>query len=480
MDGYEAYDATGLAALVAAGEVTAGELLDAALERAARWNPVLTAIVSQDPDLARSRIAAGLPEGPLRGVPFLIKDIGCETPDFPVSLGSRLGQGTRHALTSTVYERLRGAGLVTFGRTACSEGAVGPVTEAAVYGAPTRNPWDLTRTPGGSSGGAGAAVAAGIVPAAHGSDGGGSIRIPASNCGLFGFKPSRGRIPDGPYSGEGWAGMAQDGVLTRTVRDTALLLDILSGPDLGAPYWPPPMAGSHVDALGRPTGRLRVAVSFGSFDGDPIHPECRRAVEETAALLAALGHEVREARPAADHRGMIAAWTRIVACGSASWIRALARNKGFRAEDHIEPVLAGALRLADSLSGTDYLEAVETVHAYGRAMAHFLDGHDVLLSATMAEPPAEVGRFAHTRAEFADFTAYRTGPGGVFDYSPFCAAFNASGQPAMSVPLHWSDAGLPIGVHFAGPMGSDATLIALAAQLEAARPWASKRPPFPG
>lgn len=474
---YESLDAIGLAGFVARGEASPDELLTLALERAEAWNPRLNALVAIDEAGARARIAAGLPEGPLRGVPFLIKDIGCETPDFPVSAGSRLMAGTQYDRNATVYARLLGAGLVPFARTTCPEGAIGPVTEAAAYGGPTRNPWDLERTPGGSSGGSGAAVAAGIVPAAHGSDGGGSIRIPASNCGLFGFKPSRGRIPDGPYSGEGWAGMAQDGVLTRSVRDTALLLDVLGGPDEGAPYHPPPMTGSHMEAHARPTGTLRIGVLRGTYEGAAIHPDCKAAVDEVAALLEDMGHEVVETRIEAPHEAMMRAWTLIVACGAKSFVRRVAARRGVDADGLIEPVLRGACRLADNVSGADYLDAVETVHGYGRAMARALAPFDAVLSSTMAEPPAQIGRFAHARPEFEDFMAYRTGDEGVFAYSPFCAAFNASGQPAMSVPLCVSPDGLPIGVHLGAAMGGDEMLISLAASLEEARPWFGRRPP---
>jgi amidase len=259
VEDYESHDALGLAALIRRGETTADALLEAALERAEALNPRLNALVHLVPDTARRRIAEGLPDGPFTGVPFLLKDLGAEAVDFPASNGSRLLAGTRYPGDSHIYARLAAAGLVTFGRTTAPEGGVGVVTEAAVYGGPTRNPWALDRTPGGSSGGAGAAVAAGIVPAAHGSDGGGSVRIPASNCGLFGFKATRARLPDGPFSGEGWAGMAIDGFLTRSVRDTAALLDATAGPDLGAPYWAPPLAESFTAAIARPPRRLRIA-----------------------------------------------------------------------------------------------------------------------------------------------------------------------------------------------------------------------------
>jgi amidase/6-aminohexanoate-cyclic-dimer hydrolase len=478
IDDYESHDATSLAALVAKREVTAEELLDCALARIEALNPKLNAVVHLVPDTARRAIAAGLPQGPFRGVPFLMKDLGAEAVDFPAHNGSRLLANTRYAGDSEIYLRIKRAGLVTFGRTTAPEGGIGPVTDAVVYGGPTRNPWSLDRTPGGSSGGSGAAVAAGIVPAAHGSDGGGSVRIPASSCGLFGVKPTRARLPDGPFAGEGWAGMAMDGFLTRSVRDNAALLDACAGPDLGAPYVAPPMPGTYRDAMAKPTGPLRVAAMFGAPDGGAIDPECRAAVESTAQVLESMGHHVVETRPNADVNGMMRAWTHIVACGADSWVRSAARKRGVGKFDLIETVARGACRLAEQLSGADYLDAVNKVHAFGREMAAFFLDHDILLSATLAEPPAKIGRFAHDRPEFADFEAYRTGPEGVFAYSPFTAIFNASGQPAASLPLHWTANGLPVGVHLGAAFGADEMLMSLCARLEEAAPWFDKRPPM--
>lgn len=473
---YDALDATAMAGLVARGLVTPGELLDAALERVAALNLRLNAVVLLQEPAARRAIAAGLPQGPLTGAPFLIKDLGCEAVDFPSHNGSRLLANTRYPRDSAIYQRIRASGVVTFGRTTSPEGGIGPATEAAVYGGPTRNPWDLERTPGGSSGGAAAAVAAGIVPAAHGSDGGGSVRIPASCCGLFGFKATRARLPDGPYAGEGWAGMAIDGFLTRSVRDTAALLDACAGPDLGAPYWAPPLGAGFAAAIRRPPARLRVALCDTTLTGAPIAPEPRAAVEDAGRLLEDLGHHVEPARPECDMRGMMAAWTKIVACGTALGVHRALGGRALRPGD-VEGVTRGALAYAASLSGADYLEAVGTVHAFGRAMAGFFETWDILLTATLAEVPAALGRFSHATE---DYVGFRMGPGMVFEHSPFCAAFNASGQPAASAPLAWTPEGLPVGVHLAARFGADETLIALCAELEAARPWFARRPPLAG
>ncbi|MEO8241115.1 MAG: amidase family protein [bacterium] len=468
-------DATAQAALVASGQVSPTELLDHALAQVARLNPALNAVVLVQEGAARAAIARGLPAGPFRGVPFLLKDLGCEAVAFPSHNGSRLFQNTRYSYDSAIFERMQATGVVTFGRTTSPEGGVGAATESVVYGGPTRNPWNLDRTSGGSSGGSGAAVAAGIVAFAHGSDGGGSVRIPAASCGLFGFKPTRARLPDGPAAGEGWAGMAIDGFLTKSVRDTATMLDCCAGADLGAPYAAPPLLRSHADAISRPPRRLRVALCDTTLSGEPIHPEVAAAVREAGKLLESLGHHVEPGRPEqADIGMMMRAWTDIVAVGSALSIRGALKGRAM--DGLVEAVGQGATTYAESLSPLRYLEAVGQIHSFGRQMARYFDnGPDILLSATLAEPPAEVGRFAHTNPDYVDF---RIGPKGIFAYSPFCAVFNASGQPAASVPLAMSQDKLPIGIHLAAPFGNDEELIALCAELERAQPWAHRRPPL--
>lgn len=474
IEGYAEMDATTLASLVARGEVTPDELLDSALEATEALNPKLNAVVLIQESVARAAIRAGLPRGPLHGVPFLIKDLGCEAVDFPSHNGSRLFMNTHYSRNSAIFERIRGTGCVPFARTTSPEGGIGPATEAAVYGGPTRNPWDLDRTSGGSSGGSGAAVAAGIVPAAHGSDGGGSVRIPASSCGLFGFKPTRARLPDGPFAGEGWAGMAIDGFLTRSVRDTALLLDACEGADPGAPYWAPPLGRGYASSISRPPRRLRVALCETTLTGAPVHADCRAAAHEAAKLLSSLGHHVEHARPEVDTEPMMRAWTDIVACGTALSIGKALKGRPL-GPDEIEPVSRSAIAHAATIPGTRYLEAVGIVHAYGRQMAGFFEDWDILLTPTLAEPPAKISRFAHS---CDDYVAFRTGPEGVFAYSPYTAAFNATGQPAASVPLHMNAEGLPIGIHLAARFGFDEELISLCAELELAAPWAQRRPPL--
>ncbi len=473
---YDSYDALGLADLVRRRQVSATELLDTAIARTERINPKINAVVGLAYDLARAAIANGLPDGPFTGVPFLLKDLGCEAIGYPTNGGSRFFANTSWSYDSEIWIRLRRAGLVAFGRTTSPELGVGPTTEARVYGGPTRNPWNLDHTSGGSSGGAGSAVAAGIVPMAHGSDGGGSVRIPASSCGLVGLKPTRARLPDGPGSGEGWGGMAIDGVLSRSVRDTAAMLDACHGADLGAPYCPPHVPRSYVEEIKTPPGRLRIAVCKGMLHGPPIDPECVQAVTDAARLCAELGHEVSEAKPGFDFDAAVLAWTRVVACGTALSVRQRAAALGRAAgSEDLEPAIHGAVEYGESISGPDYLRSINIVHATGRQIAHFFETYDVLLTATLAEPPARIGRFAMTNGNFLD---YRLGPKGVVQYSPFTAIFNITGQPAISLPMHWSTAGLPVGVHFAGRFGDEATLLKLSAQIEQAQPWFAKQPPI--
>ena len=473
---YENDDATGLAALVAKGDVSPDELLDAALSRVDALNPKLNAITELAVETARKAIEDGLPDGPFKGVPFLLKDLGAEAVGYPSNSGSVLFRDTSHDYDSEIVRRLKATGLVIFGRTTSPELGVGAVTEAKVYGGPTRSPWNLDHTAGGSSGGAGAAVASGILPAAHGSDGGGSVRIPASSSGVFGMKPTRARLPDGPASGEGWAGMSIAGFLTRSVRDSAALLDATSGPDLGAPYWAPPLKGTFIEAIRRPPKRQKIALSTRSFTGEPLHPDCRAAVEAAAKLMADLGHHVEEASPEFELMPLMQAWATIVASGTALSVKEKVDARGRPLDpDEVEAVTRGAIALAQTISGADYLASVKKVHRFGRELAAFFEDYDLLLTPTLAEPPAKIGRFAPDNEDFLD---YRLGPTGLLPYSPFTAVFNATGQPAMSVPLSWSREGLPIGIHIAGRFGDDETLMALAAELEQASPWFDRRPPI--
>jgi len=475
---YVGYDGLGLAALVRAGEVTADELLGVALDRVAATDEAIAAVVHVQEVVARNAIAGGLPDGPFTGVPFLLKDLGGEAIDFPTSMGSRLYEGYRYSYDSELFVRLRATGLGTFARATSPEFGIGATTEATVYGRPTRNPWNRDHVAGGSSGGSAAAVAAGVVPMAHGSDGGGSVRIPASSCGLFGVKPTRAMLPDGPAAGEGWAGMAIEGFLTRSVRDTAALLDATAGPDVGAPYYAPAIAGTFMEAITRPPRPLRIAVSTRSFTGEEIHPDCVAAVHHAVALCESLGHHTIPAEPTIDIRHFASAWANIVACGTQLTVRSRIASLGRPlANDDLERVTHLACDLGATLSGADYIEAIDGVHAVGREMARWLGGYDVLLTATLAEPPARIGCMASDRTDgWVDFLDYRLNY--VLPYSPFTALANGTGQPAMSVPQWWNAGELPVGTHFMAKAGDDLMLLQLAAQLEQAHPWFHKRPPL--
>ena len=453
-------DAVGQADLVRRGDVTAVELVEAAIERIERLNPLLNAVVTCEFERALDAARRGLPTGPFTGVPYLLKDLAIEWEGVRFTEGSRflVGNISRHDQELTV--RLRRAGLVLLGKTNTPEFGTLPTCESALFGV-TRNPWDLTRTPGGSSGGSAAAVASGMVPMAYGNDAGGSIRFPASCCGLFGLKPTRARLPFGPEYGDVFSGLAVEHALTRSVRDSAVLLDATAGPDLGDPYWAPPPARPFADEIGAGLGRLRIAFTARTPDDQPVHPDCVAAVQDAAALCADLGHEVTERDvPGIDERvggavnvvfGAAVAW--IVAY----WVRKLGREPD---PDEIEPPTRAWAEEGRRISAVDYLLAVQDLQAFSRTVARFFTEVDVWLTPTLGDVPLPIGEAASS----ALFTAF-----------PAWVA-NASGNPAMSVPLHWNAEGLPIGVHALGRFGDEATLLRLASQLEEARPWFGRTP----
>ena len=466
-------DAISLADQIKNGFVAASDILSASVTRAERLNSSLNAIVNFNTPHAKKLLTATALDAPLYGVPTLLKDLGAEAIDFRSHNGSRLYYDTVYSYDSSIFQRIQKTGLIPYARTTSPELGIGPTSEAGVYGEPTRNPWNLKHTSGGSSGGSGSAVAAGIVPIAHGSDGGGSVRIPASCCGLVGIKPTRARLPDGPGSGEGWAGMAIDGFLTRSVRDSALMLDQCSGGDLGAPYAAPPLKTGFMKAIEAKLPSLRVAVLNTDFMGNAVHKECRHAVALTADSLRQLGHHVSiwSSSLGDDVKDMMLAWTKIVAAGTLLSVRYKKDIEKVTPND-VDGVTYGAIQLGKTVSGADYLQSINTVHAFGRKMALLLEEFDILVSPTLAEPPAKTGRFKPVNSDFLD---YRSGPDGVFAYSPYTAIFNASGQPAMSLPLYWTPDDLPVGVHFAAAYGNDEMLISLARQLEKAMPWHDKQ-----
>jgi Asp-tRNA(Asn)/Glu-tRNA(Gln) amidotransferase A subunit family amidase len=468
---YRTHDAVSLAGLVAKREVDAREVLETAIARAEQINPVINAIVHKQYDQARTAVAAELPDGPLKGVPYLIKDLGFFETGEPATFGSRLFKDFVADHDSAYVTRCKKAGLVFMGRSSSPEFGLNPNTEPRLYGA-CHNPWNLEYSPGGSSGGAAAAVCAGILPVAHATDGGGSIRIPAAQCGLFGLKPSRGRVSMAPDAGEGWGGLSSGHVVSRSVRDSALMLDCTAGPEPGDPYAVPVNERPFLEAIARPPRTLRIALMLKDHRGAKLHPECLEAVQSAAKLCANLGHIVEEADPGLDMVALRPLNSRISAANTARscnmrW-RALGREPN---ADDVEAVTWAVYQRGLKVSGVEYIEAIAAAHAAGRKMAAFLSSYDVILSTTLAGPPPKLGYFDQN-GDVQTFAERVT------EYLSVTPLHNATGTPAMSVPLHWTADGLPVGVHFAGRYGEEQTLLALAAQLEAAQPWFDRVAPL--
>ena len=472
-DDYQAQDATGLAALIAGKQVSAGEVLDAAVARMEQVNPTLNAVILDLTDQARAQLASGTPAGPLGGVPWLIKDIGALVAGTPTTSGSRLLKDAIAPADSAIVTAYRKAGLVIFGKTNTPEFGLEPVTEPEFFG-PTLNPWDLTRTPGGSSGGAGAAVAGGFVPAAHASDGGGSIRTPAACCGLFGMKPSRGRVSSAP-AGEGWGGASVQHAVTRSVRDSALLLDLICEPQPGDPYFLAPPATPFAEEVKRDPGKLRIGVIPGALDGGSIDAECAAAVADVAKLCESLGHSVEEVSLGLDFDAIRDAAGGVIAASIAATLDMITAQRGRPLEaDEVDIVTKAMAARGARVTGAQYAVGMTVLHAAGRAVAKVHERFDVLLSSTLGSPPIAKGSL---RGDPLDLAGY--GPR-LFAFMPNTQLFNVTGQPAMTLPLAWSKSGLPIGIQFVAPMGDEATLFRLAGQLETARPWADRRAPFNG
>ncbi len=466
---YLSHDALGLSGLIRTGQVTAAEVLEAALARAEAVNPRINALTTSMAEAARALVKNGPPSGPLSGAPFLLKDLSAQVAGVPTSAGSRLMAGVIPAADNAIVSSYRAAGLVMFAKTNTPEFGLEPVTEPELFG-PCRNPWDLTRTSGGSSGGAGAAVAAGIVPAAHASDGGGSIRIPAACCGLFGLKPTRGRVSVAPAN-EGWGGFSIQHAVTRTVRDSAALLDAVCAPQPGDPYWATPPETPYLDEVGRDPGALRIGFITGGINVPAIDPECSGAVINAARLCESLGHHVFEARLDWDYpRVQIAAGV-IVASSLAATLDNEALRRGRPVEQgEVEPGTWAFQAHGLSIPASVYIQALQTAHAFGRAAARSFQDFDILLLSTLGSPAVPIGWLREGGPE--DFSPR------LFQFMPNTQAFNVSGQPAMTVPLAWSAQGLPIGVQFVARAGEEGTLFRLAGQLERASPWADRRPPL--
>jgi len=460
---YRRHDAVGLAALVARREVSAGELLDAAAARMATVNPQINAVTQDFTGRARAETVG---PGPLCGVPFLLKDLGAALEGTPTTMGSRLFANNVAAADSALTAAYKGAGLSIFGKTNTPEFGLWPFTESEFLGV-CRNPWDLSRTPGGSSGGAAAAVAAGIVPAAHASDGGGSIRIPAACCGLFGMKPSRGRVSFAPQ-GEGWAGASIQHAVTRSVRDSAALLDIACQPQPGDPYFLAPPERPFAEEAAREPGRLRIAFTTAAMQSGALDPECEAAVRDAARLCADLGHEVVEAQIPGDVAAMQAAAGAVISASIAANLDAEAERRGRAIEaGEVEAVTMATYRRGGTVAATAYVRGLQALHAYARAEAQLFETYDVLLLSTLGSPAIPIGWVL----EDPQLVGER-----LFAFMPNTQAFNNTGQPAMSVPLAQSRSGLPIGLQFVARMGAEATLFRLAGQLEQARPWFDRIP----
>jgi amidase len=460
------------ARLVAAGDVAPGELVDQAIAAAEAVNPAINAIIH--PRYEAARAEAAMATGPFAGVPIVVKDLGCAMAGEPHHQGVRALKAIDHRAPddSAMYRRLRRAGFVAIGRTNTPEWGSTITTEPLAYG-PTRNPWNLDHSTGGSSGGSAAAVAAGIVAVGHANDGGGSIRIPASECGLVGLKPSRGRVSLAPSTGESWMGATIDGVVTRSVIDTAALLDVLAGYEPGDPYTAPPFARPLVDEVGADPGALRIGVLDHPPLGAARHPECAAAVAEAASLMSQLGHDVDEGSPAAigdpsfaEHfRDIVATWT-------ANDIAELEQILGRPVtDDDIEADNMKLGAMGRALTAQQYVAAMLEVHRWCRSVLawwHPADGrgYDILVTPTLAAPPPPIG--------------YLSEPGKgsrMFEFLQYTAQFNVTGQPAISLPLHMTADGLPVGVQLVAAYGREDLLVRLAAQLEAAAPWSDRRPP---
>ena len=469
-------DATAQAELVRRGEVTPLQLVDAAIARIEKVNPRLNAVIIPLFEKARAQATGKLPDGPFRGVPLLLKDLTCTSAGDPYHAGMRLLRERKWTAAADTYlaAKFRAAGFVFVGRTNVPELGPIPTTEPLAYG-PTRNPWDTTRSPGGSSGGSAAAVAAGMVPVAHGNDGGGSIRIPSSACGLVGLKPSHGRTSLGPEIGDSWNGAIIEHVLTRSVRDSAAILDAVHGEMPGDPCVAPPPARPFRDEVAAPPGRLRIGLLTRAMGGHlPTHADCVAAATDAARLLESLGHRIETSYPAAleepdfsDHFGaVVTSWTRR---DLDYWSAQTGHTVG---PDDVEPYTWGLAEMGRGVSAARYIEASLWLQSFTRRVAQWwADGFDLLLTPTMAEPPVTLGEMTATPDNPMRGFA-RGGP-----FIAFTAAYNVTGQPAISLPLFWSPDGLPIGVQLVAAYGREDLLIRVAAQLEQARPWASRRAP---
>ncbi len=489
---YGRHDALGLAELVRRGEVSPTELLDEALARTAQVNPKINAVIHLMEGRAREAIAAGLPDGPFRGVPFLIKDLMTAYAGEPMRCGSRLFKDFVPPEDEELTRRYRAAGLVIFGKTNTPELGLTNVTEPELFG-PTRNPWNLDRTSSGSSGGSAAAVAARIVPAANANDGGGSIRTPASNCGLVGLKPSRGRNPTGPQAPDVWWGFIGEHVVTRSVRDCAAMLDVTAGDYPQQLMKLPAPARPFLEETGREPGRLRVAFSYDPGLAKSLHAENRRGLEATAAALERLGHEVVEVHLPLPPESFVEGYAALVSADVAATLRMAAQLVGRAAtSDDVELATWIMARMGEAQSAADVASAIWTMQSFSRRWLAWASAFDVLLTPTVGLPPMPIGAYQLPALQRQALKLLAALPAGallsqrsriaeafepVFEAAPYTMIANVTGQPSMSVPLHWTEDGLPMGMLFTARTGDEATLFRLAAQLEQALPWRDRLAP---
>jgi amidase/6-aminohexanoate-cyclic-dimer hydrolase len=466
---YGKYDAVGLAELVRKKQVSASELLDEAIVRTAKVDPQINAVVVKHYDHAKRQVEKGLPDGPFTGVPFLLKDLDL-LQGTVTTFGASVYRNNVADHSGTLAQRFVDSGVAIFGKSSSPEFGLMPTTESRLFG-PTRNPWNTAHSSGGSSGGAAAAVAARILPMAHASDGGGSIRIPASASGVFGLKPTRARNPSGPDRGEGWGGFSVGHVVSISVRDSAVMMDAVHGPETTSIYVAPAPERRFAQEVGRDPGKLRIAFTDRSPYGDAIDPEIAAAVRDVAGMLSKLGHHVEERAPKlpADPAAVMAV---IVGSNTALTVRLAEAVFGRQMTDQDFEVMTLAMGVnSQKTSATDYVAAQLDAYRISRALAEFFQTCDVFLCPTLCTPPVKIGELNTMSGDLSHI-----GPI-LRRYMPGTAMFNMSGQPAMSVPLAWNNAGLPLGMMFAARFGDEATLFRLASQLEQARPWRDKLPP---
>lgn len=469
-DVLDTHDSLGLAELVRTRTVSASELLEAAIARAEALNPQLNFMAQKHYDYARKAIAAGLPQGPFSGVPWLLKDLNTYIAGEVTENGSRLYKGQRASVTSELVRRIERAGFVIFGKTTTPEFGLTGTTESVLMG-PTRNPWNRERIAGGSSGGAAAAVAAGVIPAAHATDGGGSIRIPASACGLFGLKPSRGRVPMGPLRTEGWGGMSVHHAVSRTVRDSAAILDATHGVEPGSRYSAPTPERPFLWEVGRDPGKLRIALMLSPYSGAPVDPQVVEATKAAARLLESLGHHVEEAAPKIDMAAIGASSFALMASSVAADCVDRAKALGIElGPDVLERTTLDFVAMGKSYTGMDFARGNNAYQAAAVTIAQFMERWDVILSPTLSAPPLPLGRIGlDTGRSMMDWGRE------VGTFTAFTGIYNGTGQPSMSLPLAMSQDGLPIGIMVTGRFGEEGLLFQLAGQVERAAPWAGRR-----